>query len=103
MARRALVGENLVVVAAGRGLVAEEVDRLVGNAVGLLGLVLEVAQAVGLVPTVGEDVKGDLAPNGEAIVGGGEASGQRQFPKKERGGWGLSQKAWQVVTYVRPR
>ena len=62
----ALVCEDLVVVAAGRGLVAEEVDRLVGNAVGLLCLVLEVAQAVGLVPAVGEHIEGDLASNGEA-------------------------------------
>lgn len=60
------VVENLPVVAALKGLVAEKVDVLVGDAVGLLGLVLEVLQAVGLVPAVGEDVEGDLAADGEA-------------------------------------
>lgn len=60
------VVENLPVVAALKCLVAEEVDVLVGDAVGLLGLVLEVLQAVGLVPAVGEDVEGDLAADGEA-------------------------------------
>ena len=55
------VAVDLVVVAALFGLVAEEVDRGVGDAVGLLGLVLEVRQAVGLVPAGREDVEGDLA------------------------------------------
>lgn len=60
------VGVDLVVVAALKSLVAEEVDGLVGDAIGLLGLVLEVLEAVGLVPASGEDVEGDLASNGEA-------------------------------------
>lgn len=60
------VGVNLVVVAALEGLVAEEVDGVVGDAIGLLGLVLEVLEAVGLIPASGEDIKGDLASNGEA-------------------------------------
>lgn len=63
------VGVDFVVVAALEGLVAEKVDGLVGDAVGLLGLVLEVLQAVGLVPAGGEDIEGDLATNGETIVG----------------------------------
>ena len=70
MADRAIVGEDLVVVATGVRLVAEEVDGLVGDAVGLLGLALEVAQAVGLVPADGEDVEGDLAADGEAAKKG---------------------------------
>lgn len=60
------VAVDLEVVAALKGLVAEEVDVLVGDSVGLLGLVLEVLQAVGLVPAGGEDVEGDLATDGEA-------------------------------------
>lgn len=60
------VAVDLEVVAALERLVAEEVDVLVGDSVGLLGFVLEVLQAVGLVPAGGEDVEGDLATNGEA-------------------------------------
>lgn len=60
------VGVDLVVVAALKGLVAEEVDVLVGDAIGLLGIVLDVPEAVGLVPASGEDVEGNLASNGEA-------------------------------------
>lgn len=52
---------DLVVVAAFEGLVAEEVDRGVGDAVGFLGFVFEVLEAVGFVPAGGEDVEGDLA------------------------------------------
>ena len=60
------IGVNLVVVTADHGLVAKEVDRLVLDAAGLLGLLLEVLEAVGLVPACGEDVKGDLASDGES-------------------------------------
>lgn len=60
---------DLVVVAALERLVAEEVDRRVGDAPRLLGLGLEVLQAVGLVPAGGEDVEGDLAADGEAVWG----------------------------------
>jgi hypothetical protein len=55
------------VVAAGKGLVAEKVDGFVvdaGQVFGGVGLGLDVAQAVGLVPTGGEDVEGDLAADG---------------------------------------
>lgn len=62
------VAEDLVVVAALEGLVAEEVDRLVLDAAWPLGLALQVLQAVGLVPAVGEDVEGDLATDGEPVV-----------------------------------
>lgn len=57
---------DLVVVAALERLVAKEVDRRVGYPSRLLGLVLEVLQAVGLVPAGGKDVEGDLAADGEA-------------------------------------
>lgn len=60
---------DLKVVAALGRLVAEEVNVLVCDAVGLLGLALEVLEAVGLVPAGGEDVKGDLAADGEAKKG----------------------------------
>ena len=58
---------DLVVVAALERLVAEEMDRGVGNPSRLLGLVLEVLQAVCLVPAGGEDVERDLAADGEAV------------------------------------
>lgn len=65
----AAVGEDLVVVAALKRLVAKEVDCRVldGLAAGPLGLVREVLQAVGLVPAGWEDVEGDLAADGEAV------------------------------------
>lgn len=56
---------NLVIITTLEGLVAEEVDGGVVDAAGLLGLVLEVLEAVPLVPALGEDVEGDLATNGE--------------------------------------
>lgn len=58
---------DFVVVAANGRLVAKEVNLFVGDAVGLLGLVLEVLEAVRLVPAGGEDVERDLAANGEAV------------------------------------
>lgn len=58
---------DFVVVATLGRLVAEEVNVVVGDAVGLLGLGLEVLEAVCLVPAGGEDVKGDLSADGEAI------------------------------------
>lgn len=66
MANGAGVVVNLPVVAANGRLVAKEVNVLVGNAAFLLGFVFEVLQAVSLVPAGGEDVKRDLAANGEA-------------------------------------
>ena len=69
MADGAGVAEDLVVVATGEGLVAEEVDGLVLDAT-VLGLGLEVLEAVCLVPASGEDVEGDLATDGEAAGGG---------------------------------
>jgi hypothetical protein len=62
----ARVLEDLVVVAALVGLVAEEVDGAVLDAADLL-LGFDVLQAVGLVPASGEDVKGDLAADGVAV------------------------------------
>jgi hypothetical protein len=66
VANGALVGEDLIVVAAGGGLVAKKVNVLVGDAAGFLGLGLEMLEAVGLIPPGREDIKGDLAANGEA-------------------------------------
>jgi len=60
---RPLVTENFVVVATGHALVTKEVDVLVVDTGNLL-FGLEVAQAVCLVPTSRENVKGDLAANG---------------------------------------
>jgi hypothetical protein len=73
VANGSLVCEDLIVVAAWGGLVTEEVDVLVGDAPGLLGLGLEVLEAVGLIPPGGEDVEGDLAANGEGQAEVGEA------------------------------
>lgn len=67
MADCARVDVDLVVVAALKGLVAEEVDLGVLDAAGPLGVVLEVLEAVRLVPAGGEDVEGDLAADGEPI------------------------------------
>ena len=66
MANSARVLEDLVVVAALVGLVAEEVDGAVLDAADLL-LGFDVLQAVGLVPASGEDVEGDLAADGVAV------------------------------------
>lgn len=62
------VAVDLVVVSALHVLVAKEVDGLVLDAALLLGLGLEVIEAVGLVPALGEDVERNLATNGEAVV-----------------------------------
>lgn len=68
MADGTRVGVDLVVVAAWLRLVSEEVNGLVLNAAWLLRLVLEVAEAVGLIPASGEDVEGDLTTNREAMI-----------------------------------
>jgi hypothetical protein len=67
VANRAWVLVDLVVVAALVGLVAEEVDGGVLDAIRLLGVGLEVAQAVGLIPAGGEDVEGNLAADGVTV------------------------------------
>lgn len=61
----ALVDVNLVVVSALGRLVAKEVDLLVLDAALLLRLLLEVLEAVRLVPAGGEDVERDLAADAE--------------------------------------
>ena len=53
---------DLVVIAALVCLVSEEVDGCVVYAAGLC-FVLEVLQAVCLVPAIGEDIEGDLTAN----------------------------------------
>lgn len=65
MPNRPGVLKDLVVVAPLERLVAKEVHRGVRNTARLLGLVLEVLQAVRLVPTLWEHVKRDLPANGE--------------------------------------
>lgn len=64
MANGAGIAINLPVVSAFEGLVAEEVDVLVLDAAGFLGLFRKVSETVGLVPAGGEDVERDLASNG---------------------------------------
>jgi hypothetical protein len=65
MADSSGIGVDLVVVATLESLVTKEVNVLVGDAIGLLGLVLEVPEAVGLVPASGEYIEGNLTTNGE--------------------------------------
>lgn len=57
----------LPIVAALESLVTEEMDFAVRDAVGLLSLVLEVSQAVRLVPSGGEHVEGELAADGISV------------------------------------
>lgn len=64
MANRPWVGEDLVIVASDKALVAKEVNLLVLGAGGVL-LSLDVLQAVGLVPAGGEDIERDLTTNRE--------------------------------------
>ena len=52
---------DLVVVTTFEGLVAEEVDRLVVYSIGQVLVVLDVLQAIRLVPAGWEDVEGYLA------------------------------------------
>lgn len=59
------VGMDLVVIAAGKALITEEMDGLVIDAGNLL-LGLDVLQTVGLVPAGWEDIKRDLAADREA-------------------------------------
>lgn len=66
MADGPLIAEDLEVVAALEGLVAEEVDVLVRDAA-VSSVILEVLETVSLVPASGEDIEGDLTANGEAI------------------------------------
>ena len=77
----ARVAVDFPVVAAFKGLVAKEVDLGVGNAARLLGLLLEVLEAVGLVPAPGEDVEGDLAADGVP-------AGEGVFPNLAQAGTG---------------
>jgi hypothetical protein len=68
MADSSGIGVDLVVVAALESLIAKEVNVLVSNAIGLLGLVLEVPEAVGLVPSSREYIEGNLTTDGEAVI-----------------------------------
>ena len=62
MADGSWITVDLEVVAALHRLVSEEVDRCVVDSA-LLCFVLEVLQAVPLVPAIGKDVEGDLSTN----------------------------------------
>lgn len=66
MANGAGVGVDLVIVSARACLVAEKVNVLVCDTSGLLSIILEMTQAVGLVPTSREDIERDLATDREA-------------------------------------
>lgn len=57
--------KDLVVVTALERLVTKEVHSGIGDTARLLGLVLQVLQAVRLVPAGGEDIKGNLAADAE--------------------------------------
>lgn len=56
------VGVDFVVIPTGEALISEEVDVLVLDT-GSLFFGLDMPQAVCLIPTSGEDVKGDLPAN----------------------------------------
>ena len=58
---------NLVVVTTFKGLVPEEVDSGVIPTTGQVLLILDVLQAIPLVPACWEDVEGDLAADGITI------------------------------------
>jgi hypothetical protein len=62
------VAVDLPVVATLIGLIAKEVNGVVADAAGLLGLGLEVTKAVGLVPAGREDVEGNLTADREATI-----------------------------------
>lgn len=66
MADSARVGEDLVVIATRVSLVTEEMNILVFDST-LLGIFLEVAKAVGLVPAGRENVERDLTADREAL------------------------------------
>lgn len=68
MSDRPRVSVDLVIVAAGEGLVAKEVDGLVFNARDIL-FGFDVLQTVRLVPTGREDVKRDLATDRVTVQG----------------------------------
>lgn len=59
------VGINLVIIPAGKALVTEEMDGLVVDAGDLL-LGPDMLQTISLVPASGENIKRDLATDGEA-------------------------------------
>ena len=61
MANRSGILIDLVVIAALERLVAEEVDVLIIHSTGHVLVILDVLQAVRLVPARWEDVEGDLA------------------------------------------
>lgn len=64
MPNRPLILIDLIIVTTLVCLVTKEVDSGVLNTTLLLGLVLEMLEAVGLVPAIREDVEGDLAADG---------------------------------------
>lgn len=63
----ALVLVDLVIIAALVRLITEEVDRRVVDATRQVLLILDVLQAVRLVPASWEDIKGDLTTNGVPV------------------------------------
>lgn len=87
---------DLVIVASLGCFITKEVNVLVGDATGVLGVALQMAQAVRLIPASWENVKGDLPTNGESVHGevsmhtvaslaGFESTSVQQSNKKTRG------------------
>ncbi len=68
MSNRLLVLVDLVIVSSLVGLVTKEVYGGVLLAAVGAGLVLEMLEAIGLIPTRWEDVEGDLASDGVAVL-----------------------------------
>lgn len=69
MTRRPGILIYLIVITTLKALIAEEVDRLVvdtGKVLGRISFSPDVLQAVCLVPTLREDIEGDLAADGVA-------------------------------------
>jgi hypothetical protein len=64
VASRSWVIVDLIIISALESLVAEEVNRRIRHTPRLLPLVLEMLQAIRLIPPSGEDIEGDLPADG---------------------------------------
>ena len=71
MPHRPAVLIDLVIIAALVCLIAKEVNSGIIDAADLL-FILEMLQAICLIPASGENVEGDLAANGKSISNAGE-------------------------------
>ena len=64
MANDSAICVDLIVIPALIGLVSKEVDRLVSDPPGPLRFSFDMLQTVRFVPSMGENIKGDLPANG---------------------------------------